>query len=80
MSVEPRIRRRIASASYAFLQGGPDELSLYSRSFQVSVDTDVITMRCSAGHCSYKRTDRVVYFAGERCLLFEWISCLSFDD
>jgi hypothetical protein len=55
-----------------FLEGGPTELPLQSRSFLVAPG-EVVRIRFRDHYCYYRRTDRLVYFVGDRCVVFQWI-------
>ena len=55
-----------------FLDGGPLDFPLPSRSFCVSKDLEIIRIRYRGGYECYKRSDRQVYFVGDRCRVFEW--------
>lgn|SRR5882757_293495 len=55
-----------------FLYGGPAEIPCSSRSFHVPDKSIVVSLRFGRGKCRFHRTDRLIYFAGGRCTVFEW--------
>jgi Family of unknown function (DUF5988) len=65
-------RKCLTDRILVFLKGGPVELPLQSRSFHVSRDLEIIRISHRGGRECYKATDRWVYFAGNRCCVFEW--------
>ncbi|MBV9312936.1 MAG: hypothetical protein JO100_04155 [Pseudonocardia sp.] len=54
-----------------FLDGGPAALSLPARCFH-TVPGEIIRVMVADHHCYFRRTDQLVYFAGDRCVKFVW--------